>query len=63
MPPIDYIEIGLILCAIPILWLAFRYAAWETWDDDRRHARKVHRNLLSQSGGRYITDWSDDASL
>ncbi len=63
MPAIDIVEIALIVAAIPILWLAFRYAAWEEFDDYRRLERKAHRNLMAQSGTRYVTDWSSDASL
>ncbi len=50
MPNIDIVEIALIVAAIPILWLAFKYAAWEEWDDYRRLERRAHRNLLSQTG-------------
>ncbi len=50
MPAIDYIEIALILAAAPILWAAFKLAAWEEWDDYRRLERRAHLNLMQQSG-------------
>jgi hypothetical protein len=50
MPAIDWIEIALIAAALPVLWLAFRLAAWEEWDDYRRLERKAHLNLQKQCG-------------
>jgi hypothetical protein len=50
MPAIDWIEIALIAAALPVLWLAFKYAAWEKWNDRRRSDRLVHRNLQRMCG-------------
>ncbi len=47
----DYIEYFVIFpAAAGIIWLAFKYAAWETFDDRRRSQRLVKRNLDRMCG-------------
>lgn len=40
-----------VLAAVAVFWLAYHYLCWRTHDRYRRTSRRIHVNLMRQTGG------------
>jgi hypothetical protein len=49
---VDGTYLLVVIAAFIVLAGVFKYAAWEEWDDRRRHQRRVHRNMQNIGGSR-----------